>query len=82
MSWRRWKLPTWKKTRFYMICQSLKYIIIINKFLTYLNHQADKAIAEIEARCNKQLEECKEESRQHLMRIQEEQTQLVCTKET
>ncbi|XP_061338516.1 synaptonemal complex protein 1-like [Gastrolobium bilobum] len=39
--------------------------------------KADKAIAEIEGRCEQKLAECKEESRQELMRIQEEHTGLV-----
>ncbi|XP_028224669.1 light-mediated development protein DET1-like isoform X2 [Glycine soja] len=39
--------------------------------------QADKAIAEIEAKCGQKIEECKEEQRQQLMRIEDEHTLLV-----
>ncbi|XP_027187484.1 synaptonemal complex protein 1-like isoform X2 [Cicer arietinum] len=39
--------------------------------------KADKAIAEIEARCDQKLAECKDESRQQLTHIQEEHTKLV-----
>jgi synaptonemal complex protein 1 len=42
-----------------------------------LNHQADKAIAEIEGRCDQKLAECQEETRQRLMHVQEEHTKLV-----
>ncbi|KAH1246969.1 Light-mediated development protein DET1 [Glycine max] len=39
--------------------------------------QADKAIAEIEAKCGQKIEECKEEQRQQLMRIEDEHTLLI-----
>ncbi|KAG4930637.1 hypothetical protein JHK82_027995 [Glycine max] len=39
--------------------------------------KADKAIAEIEAKCGQKIEECKEEQRQQLMRIEDEHTLLV-----
>ncbi|KAG4914906.1 hypothetical protein JHK85_053247 [Glycine max] len=38
--------------------------------------KADKAIAEIEAKCGQKIEEFKEEQRQQLMRIEDEHTLL------
>ncbi|KAG4954508.1 hypothetical protein JHK87_040102 [Glycine soja] len=51
----------------------LENMEIVNKE----KEKADKAIAEIEAKCGQKIEECKEEQRQQLMRIQDEHTLLV-----
>ncbi|KAL5128303.1 Light-mediated development protein DET1 [Glycine soja] len=51
----------------------LENMEIVNKE----KEKADKAIAEIEAKCGQKIEECKEEQRQKLMRIQDEHTLLV-----
>lgn len=40
--------------------------------------KAGKAIEEMQAQCDQKLTECKEESKQYLKRIQEEQAGLVC----
>ncbi|KAL5193025.1 Shaggy-related protein kinase eta [Glycine soja] len=51
----------------------LENMEIVNKE----KEKADKAIAEIEAKYGQKIEECKEEQRQQLMRIQDEHTLLV-----
>ncbi|KAL5148771.1 Synaptonemal complex protein 1 [Glycine soja] len=51
----------------------LENMQIVNKE----KEKADKAIAEIEAKCGQKIEECKEEQRQQLMRIEDEHTLLV-----
>ncbi|KAH1214495.1 Synaptonemal complex protein 1 [Glycine max] len=51
----------------------LENMEIVNKE----KEKADKAIAEIEAKCGQKIEECKEEQRQQLMRIEDEHTLLV-----
>ncbi|KAG4969560.1 hypothetical protein JHK85_035981 [Glycine max] len=48
----------------------------VGELLSHMPH-ADKAIAEIEAKCGQKIEECKEEQRQQLMRIEDEHTLLV-----
>ncbi|XP_028237762.1 synaptonemal complex protein ZEP1-like isoform X2 [Glycine soja] len=50
----------------------LENMEIVNKE----KEKADKAIAEIEAKCGQKIEECKEEQRQQLMRIEDEHTLL------
>lgn len=44
-----------------------------------INFQADKIIKDVEKRCEQKIEECKEESRQHLLRVQEEHAASVST---
>ncbi|KAH1206858.1 Synaptonemal complex protein 1 [Glycine max] len=51
----------------------LENMEIVNKE----KEKADKAIAEIEAKCGQKIEECKEEQRQQLMRIEDEHTLLI-----
>uniref|UniRef100_K7M786 DNA mismatch repair proteins mutS family domain-containing protein n=1 Tax=Glycine max TaxID=3847 RepID=K7M786_SOYBN len=57
----------------------LENMEIVNKEKEKVRYDflADKAIAEIEAKCGQKIEECKEEQRQQLMRIQDEHTLLV-----
>lgn len=43
-----------------------------------LDLQADKAVQEMERKCDQKLAEHKEESQQYLMHIQEENAALVC----
>ena len=47
-------------------------------FLPLCPFQADKVIGEMDRNCQLKLEEYKEESRQYLLRIQEEHAALVC----
>ncbi|KAJ1411355.1 Synaptonemal complex protein 2 [Sesbania bispinosa] len=54
-----------------------KYELEKMEIISMEKDKADKAIAEIEARCNQKLAEGKEESRQQLMRIQDEHSVLV-----
>jgi len=58
----------------------LQQLLSTETFLTNFNHQADKAIAAIEGRCDQKLAECKEESRKQLIHIQEEHAKLVSIK--
>ncbi|KAJ1381596.1 putative synaptonemal complex protein 2-like [Sesbania bispinosa] len=53
-----------------------KYELEKMEIISMEKDKADKAIAEIEARCNQKLAEGKEESRQQLMRIQDEHSVL------
>jgi len=53
-------------------------LLLVNHVAHVLNLQADKAVQEIERKYDQKLSECKEESRQYLMRLQEEQAVLVC----
>jgi hypothetical protein len=46
--------------------------------LINLNLQADKIVGEIKTKCDEKLEQCKEESKQYLMHVQEEHAALVC----
>lgn len=46
--------------------------------LICLNLQADKAVEEMERKCDQKLTECKEDSRLYLMHVQEEHAALVC----
>ncbi|KAG5054322.1 hypothetical protein JHK85_006832 [Glycine max] len=57
----------------------LENMEIVNKEKEKVRYDflADKAIAEIEAKCGQKIEECKEEQRQQLMRIEDEHTLLV-----
>ncbi|KAH1216106.1 Synaptonemal complex protein 2 [Glycine max] len=57
----------------------LEKMEIVNKEKEKVRYDflADKAIAEIEGKCGQKIEECKEEQRQQLMRIQDEHTLLV-----
>lgn len=79
MRWRSWRVLTLRKKRF------SHYLSVVNwihkMYLTCLNSQAGKAIEEMERKCDQKLAECKEESKQYLMRIQEEQAALVCIKQ-
>ncbi|XP_058746291.1 uncharacterized protein LOC131619184 [Vicia villosa] len=54
-----------------------KYELEKMEIVNMEKHKADKAIAEIEGRRDQKVAECKEESRQQLMHIQEEHTKLV-----
>lgn len=47
-------------------------------FVIFLNLQAEKVNGEMEAKCEKKIAECKEESQQYLARVQEEHATLVC----
>lgn len=49
-----------------------------SSIVIHLKLQAEKIVGERERECEKKLEECKEESRQYLMRVQEEHATLVC----
>ncbi|KAL5133707.1 putative CRM domain-containing protein, chloroplastic [Glycine soja] len=57
----------------------LENMEIVNKEKEKVRYDflVDKAIAEIEAKCGQKIEECKEEQRQQLMRIEDEHTLLV-----
>ncbi|KAG5129216.1 hypothetical protein JHK84_035613 [Glycine max] len=57
----------------------LENMEIVNKEKEKVRYDflADKAIAEIEAKCGQKIEECKEEQRQQLMRIEDEHTLLI-----
>lgn len=45
--------------------------------LTYLIFQVDKVVGEMEQKCDQKVAECREELRQQLLRIQEENATLV-----
>lgn len=55
----------------------LEHIEIPNFSLTHSSIQADQVVQEVERNCEQRLEEMKEESRQSLIRIQEEHAALV-----
>lgn len=78
MRWRSWKVLTLRKKRFSHNPFVIYCIYYIRTSLTCLSSQAGKAIEEIERKCDHKIEECKEESKQYLMRIQEEHAALVC----
>lgn len=44
----------------------------------HLNLQVEKITREMEAKCDQKVADCKEESRQYLMHVQEEHASLVC----
>lgn len=55
-------------------------IIILCKCVFHKFHvQADKLVGEMKKKCEQQLVECKEESRQYLLRVREEHAVLVCS---
>lgn len=56
-----------------VVCCNTQKILV----LTYFNFQADKVVGEMEQKCDQKVAECKEESRLHLLRIQEENAALV-----
>lgn len=77
--WRSWRLLIWKRRRF----AHLLYISIFlarSMLIIHSNLQAEKVIGEVEAKCDQKITECKEESRQYLIRVQEEHAALVCIK--
>ena len=56
-----------------VVCCNMQQIVD----LTYFNFQADKVVGEMKQKSDQKVEECKEESRLHLLHIQEENAALV-----
>lgn len=56
----------------------LQHITLLNLLFIHFNVQADQVVQEMERNCEQKLAELKEESRQCLIRIQEEHATLVC----
>lgn len=53
--------------------------MIVPVLFTCLSCQAEKAIEEAERKCDQRIGECKEESKQHLVQIQDEHAAQVCS---
>lgn len=60
------------------MCYCISISIFFQEFHP-IKFQADKIIQDVEKRCEQKIEELKEESRQHLLQVQEEHAEKVST---
>ena len=76
---RSWRVLTLRKKRFGHNHCHLQYLLVVYLVAQYHMFclQADKAVQEMERKCDQKLAEHKEESQQYLMHIQQEHAVLV-----